>query len=299
MAKLSTVVVAALAIVILAGSAVAQEEEEERSFNLIVGDDVEEEITEEMVEEPVYVPEIKRGQWDLTLTLGYFNMTDTMLQHPNMIYKATEEAFFYGDIAIPGESAFNPILRLGYNLTTWLALELQGGVTFSEYTATIGDPMQVNPEGGNPQPVEEVGEFDAENRSTLIFIGNINGIWYPLNMDGDGTGRWHPYITGGVGVATYNMDSNYVAGPASGLNVNGGLGIKLIADELISVRAEILYQTHTIEFEPAEYFDELEGGTVTIPVYEFDDAGRYSRVREFSSNTLGGITWQIGFSINL
>jgi opacity protein-like surface antigen len=298
MAKLSTVVVAAVAIILLAGSAMAQDEEE-KTFNLIVGDDAAEEITEEMTEEPAFQPEIKKGQWDLTLTLGYFNMTDTMLQHPNLIYKATDEAFFYGDITINGEAAFNPILRLGYNLTTWLALELQGGVTFSEYTADIANPMQVNPEGGNPQPVTEVGEFDAENRSTLIFIGNINGLWYPLNMDGDGRGRWHPYITGGVGVATYNLDSNYVAGPSSGFNLDVGVGIRLIADELVSVRAEILYQTHTIQFEPADYFDELEGGTVTIPVYEFDDAGRYSPVREFSSNTLGGITWQIGFAINL
>jgi len=54
---------------------------------------------------------------------------------------------------------------------------------------------------------------------------------------------------------------------------------------------------HSSEFEPAEYFDVRDEGTVKVPVYEFDDFGNYSEVESFSKQTLGGLAWQIGFGI--
>lgn len=298
MAKQSLVILFSIAAILVAGTALAQDDAE-KTYNLIVGDQAEEEIAEEVAEEPEYVPAIEAGKWDLTLSLGYFNMTKTLLQHERLIYKATDEAFFYGDVELVNESAFNPILRLGYTATSWLALELQGGVTFSEYQARISNPNQVDPAGGTPSPVDEVGEFDPEHRSVLIFLGNVNAVWYPLNMVGDATGRWHPYLTAGVGMALYNIDSNYVDKSATGGNVNAGIGMKIIADELISVRFELLYQAHEIQFEPAQVFDSQDEGTKKIPVYEFDENGDYSEVRSFAAESLSGLTWQIGFALTL
>jgi hypothetical protein len=313
MAKQPIVILLCIAALLVAGTVQAQTEpdrqpagsspaaeNEEKSFNLIVGDEGREEIAEEVMEEEEFEPAIQPGTWDLTLTLGYFNMTKTLLAHPAMIYKATDEAFFYGDVQLVNESAFNPMLRLGYTMTDWFALEVQGGVTFSEYQATITNAYSVDPAGGtSPKPVEEVGEFDPERRSVLIFIGNVNAVVYPFNIAGDGKGRWHPYVTAGAGMALYNIDSNYVDDPASGGNVNVGVGIKLVADSLISVRAELLYHAHEIQFEPAQVFDSQDDGTTEIPVYEFDELGNYSRVDSFESQTLSGLTWQIGFSIKL
>ena len=307
MAKQSIVVLAALVVCLLAGSAVAQSGQDEpqdepqaeqgKDFNLIVGGELEDEIVEELVETVKYIPAIEKGAWSLSMTLGFFNMTETLLAHPNLIYKATDEALFYADVSLENKASFNPIVRIGYNLTTWLALELQGGITFSEYEAELTNPRSVSPEGGAVIPVTEVGEFDAEVRSSTIIIGNLNALVYPFNLNGDGTGRWHPYLTGGAGFAAYSLDSDYVDDPSSGLNVNFGLGLKLIADDLISLRLEILYQFHTIQFEPAEFFDSQDSGTKVIPIYEFDDSGRFSEVQGYSSQDLGGLVWQIGFSI--
>ena len=301
MAKQSIVVLASLAICFLAVTAVAQtaqDAEQDKGFNLIVGGQLDDEITEEPAETVKYIPAIKKG-WDLSLTLGFFNMTESLMQHNNLIYKATDEDLFYADVSLENKASFNPILRIGYNLTTWLALEMQGGITFSNYEAELTNPYSVSPEGGTPSPVLEVGEFDAEKRSSTIVIANLNALWYPLNMDGDGTGRWHPYLTGGAGIATYELDSNYIDDPASGFNVDFGLGLKMIGDDLISIRAEILYQFHTIQFEPAEYFDAQNSGTKIIPVYEFDDNGNFSEVQQYGAQDLGGLVWQIGFSVAL
>jgi hypothetical protein len=299
MPKHPLVILLSIAALLAAGTVLAQDDAE-KTYNLIVGDDAQEEIAEEVVDEPSFQPAIEPGTVDLTLTLGYFLMDKTLLQRDQMIYKATAEAFFYGDVELVNEPAFNPILRLGYTLTDWFAIELQGGLTFSEYKAEITNARSVDPAGGTPpQDVDDVGEFDPENRSTLIFLGNINALVYPLNIAGDGKGRWHPYVTAGVGMALYNIDSNYVDESSSSGNVNFGVGLKLIADRLISVRAEILYQAHEIQFEPAAIFDSQDEGTVEVPVYEFDNLGNYSRVTEFESQSLGGLAWQIGFSIRL
>jgi opacity protein-like surface antigen len=306
MAKQPIVVLFALIFLLACTAAGAQEQEKtggkddsgEKVFNLIVDADTTADIDEDLADEPRFEPAIESGQWDLTLTLGYFLMGKTLLQHENIIYKATAEDYFYGDVELKAQSAFNPMLRLGYTLTPWLTLELAGGLTFAEYDATISNAMAVNPEGGEPGPVDEVGEFDPEHRSMVVATGNVMGLWYPLNMDGDGRGRWHPYLTGGAGVALYNIDSNYTDSSATSTNLTFGGGLKLIADDLVTIRAEVLYHIHTMEFSPAENFDSQDAGTVNTPVYEFDNAGNYTEVESYGSETLGGLTWQIGFGVN-
>ncbi len=298
MAKQPIVVLFSLAIILATTLSWAQDkgETQEKTFSLIVGEDAVAEIAEEEVVEVQYEPAIEAGSWDLSLTLGYFGMTETMLDHQNLIYKATDEDFFYGSVKLVGDSAFNPILRIGYNLTSWFAIEAQVGATFAEYESEISNAMSAKPVGAaNPTPVE-VGEFDPEHRSSLIAITNVNAVWYPLNMK-SGKGRFHPYVTGGVGSALYSIDSDYVEGSATGANVNFGGGFRLIADKLISLRVEILYQVHSIEFEPTDYFDVRDENTVKVPVYEFDEAGNFSEVTEFESQTLGGLSWQVGFTV--
>ena len=300
MAKYILVVLVTLAVLAAAPLALAQDqpESDEKVFNLIVGDDGPAVIEEEVDEGPRYEPQIEPGRWSLSLTLGYVGSGGTLFEHDNLIYKALDDAFFYGDVAIEAESAFTPIIRVGHNLTAWLALEAQLGLAFAEYTASIDNPFSVDPFGlESPVAVVELGEFDRENRSVLMAVTNINAVFYPFNLDGDGRGRWQPYLTGGLGYAMYNIDSDYTDSGAGGINVNAGIGVALIADDLITVRAELLYQIHSIEFEPGDYFQQRDAGTVTVPVYEFTDTGQYDEVQAFGSNTLSSLTWQIGFQL--
>jgi hypothetical protein len=275
-----------------------QDAPEEKIFNLVVGKDVvDDDEAPETEVTPPYRPAIQPGTLDLTLTLGYFNMEKALLRYNDMIYLATPENYFYGDIELQNKTGFNPILRLGYTLTSWFALEAQTGVTFAEYQGTITSPRKIDPRIGIQVPEAAVlGQYDAERRSTFIWINNLNALWYPLNMDGDGGGRLHPYLTGGLGMAFYEIDSEYTNSNASGMNFNAGLGINLIADKRINIRAELVYHRHQIQFEPAENFDERDEGTVQIPVYEFDEVGQVVRVAQFPKQTLSGMTMQIGFS---
>ncbi|HOX25283.1 MAG TPA: outer membrane beta-barrel protein [Candidatus Krumholzibacteria bacterium] len=305
MARQSSVILFSVAVLLAGGLASAQDtggtqapKEPERVFNLVIGGEETEEVVEETVEEARWEPQLALREVDVTLTLGFFGMTETVLEHDNLIYKATDEAFNYADVELVGDSAFSPVLRGGYNLNSWFGLEAQFGATFAEYNATLTDAFSIDPANtGNPIAVPSVGEFDAEHRSMLIFISSLNALVYPLNLDGDPRGRVHPYFTGGVGYVLYNLDSNYVDESATGIDANAGIGVKILADKLIHVRAELVYHVHSIEMSPAENFDQRDEGTVTVPVYEFDDFGNYRPVESFSSQTLGGLSWQIGFGV--
>ena len=133
----------------------------------------------------------------------------------------------------------------------------------------------------------------------MIFIGGVNGLIYPLGFGGGVKGRWHPYLTGGFGYALYDLDSNYTDSSASGLNLDAGAGIKLIADNLIFVRAELLYQVHDIQFEPGKYFDQRDANTVRVPVLEFDNLGRLPGGRELLQAVARrpDLPGQVGFGV--
>lgn len=299
MAKQILVVLVALALLALAPLAVAQDqpEPEEKVFNLIVGSEAAEEIEEDVEEGPAFEPAIEAGRWHFGLTLGYGGTSGTLFEHDNIIYKINDEAAFYGDVEIKGQSAFNPTLRLSYNLTSWLALETSLGLNFAEYEASISDPYSIDLQSNDSPSPAELGEFDPEHRSVLAALANVNVLYFPFNMDDEGKGRWHPYLTGGLGYASYSIDSDYTDEGAGSFNVNGGLGLMLVADDLVTMRAEVLYEVHTIGFEPGEFFQERDSGTWKVPIYEFTDFGQFAPVEEYSSNTLSFLTWQLGFMI--
>lgn len=243
-----------------------------------------------------YEPRIEPGRFEFSLTLGYYGLSKTLLEHDQMIYKANTQFFYYGDVSLEGESAFTPFLHAAYNVTPYLAVEGCLGLAFSEYNATISHARAVSPEGGEPEIVEpgEIGEFDAERRSVLGIFTNVNAVLYPLNIGNEGKGRWHPYVTAGLGRAQYDMDSNYTDKGAAALNLAFGGGLRLIADDMISVRFEVLQMVHDIEFTPAKNFEVRDEGTVVIPVYQFARNGFPSEVEEYSSNSLGSLAWSLG-----
>ncbi len=127
-------------------------------------------------------------------------------------------------------------------------------------------------------------------------FATVNAVLYPLSFRNEGKGRWHPYLTAGVGSARYDMDSNYTDEASSAFNATFGGGLRLIADDLISLRFEILQMVHDIEFTPAEYFDSRDDDTVLVPVYEFAPSGTYTEIESFEPNSLGSLAWSIGIT---
>lgn len=289
-----------LLIVLVTASAGWAQADEKESFNLArTAQDTTQQF-DEALEVPVYEPALETGKWELTFSVGFLNLDKTLLGHDQIIYKYTEAATYWGDVALVGESAFNPIVRINYNLQSWFALEGFFGLSTSEYSSQITNrSSRPNEEGAPIDPEEpELTEFDGERRSCITLNVGANALLYPLDFD-DGKGRWHPYIIGGASRFWMNLNSNYTDDPSRSWMLSGGLGIRFVSDDLISVRFEILYNITTLQFTPADYFDTLNEGTVQVPIVEFvenpDGTVTEQKVTEYQSQDLNTPSWALGF----
>ncbi len=128
------------ALMIMAAIAVcvpawAQGDDAEKSFQLLRDSATaaaELELEEEADE--MWVPGIEGGSLEISFFLGFLNLKSTLLAHDQIIYKYIDEATYWGDLTIEGESAFNPGMRIGYNLNKWFSLEGVSSISFSEYS---------------------------------------------------------------------------------------------------------------------------------------------------------------------
>lgn len=247
-----------------------------------------------------WLPAIRPGTIEMSMGLGFMNLSGSLLEHEQMIYKYTTEATYWGDVVIKGQTAFNPVLRLGYTLKPWLTIEGFGGLSISEYTSTVENRrVRKNEEGSLAQDNPALGDYDAEARSLITLQGGLGLMVYPFNFGGDGNGRWHPYLTGQFGTISYDMNSDFTAGSTSSGDIAFGGGLRLLAERNVSLRLEATFHSNTIEFEPTEYFLETDEGTTLVPLMEYPriDGDRYTErpITEFTSQTLSYLVWSVGF----
>jgi len=265
-----------------------------------------EELDIEDEELDIWEPGIQRGTIEFSFGFGFLDFNKILWQHDQIIYKYTNDATYWGDVNIKSESAFNPVLRLGYNLTDWISLEAIGGVAIAEYNSSI-----TNRRGRENKPDSpifenpELGEFDAERRSLLTLQASLNAVVYPLSIFGDGKGKLHPFLTGGIGKMWYEMNSNYFDEATDTNDINFGGGLRLLADKNISVRFEVIAHMHELEFTPAANFTVRDEGTVVVPLYEYPinpDDGSVTEQRPtrsdgspgYDSHDLVLLNWSIG-----
>lgn len=244
-------------------------------------------------------PAIAGGNLEFSFFLGFLDLNKTILAHDQIIYKYTDEATFWGDVDIKGQSAFNPGLRLSYNLNRWFAVEGVGSVSFSDYSTSVTNRVRrSNETGSSPDFLEPaLGEFDAEARSLITGSVGVNALVYPLNIHGEGKGRLHPFLAGGISTMWYDMNSNYIEGAAGATDLCAGGGLRLLADQNISLRLEILFHHNTFEFTPKPYFTELNEGTTKVPLHEYPMVGELLNERQvtsFASNTLNSLSYSLG-----
>ena len=291
-----------LIILLSASLAAAQDESAQKSFNLSrTAEDTTKVQGGEAIEVEKYVPAIVPGHLEAVLTLGFLNLDTILLSHDQIIYKFTDEATSWGDVKLVGQSAFNPILALDYTLSTWFTIEPFFSLSVSQYSSDITNRhRRPNEEGAPIDPEEpELGEFDGEKRSVISLGVGLNGILYPFNFS-NGEGRWHPFLIGGYQRFSLDLNSNYTDAPSTSWMASGGIGLRFIADELISIRLQVLYNTTTLQYTPAEVFEARDEGTIQIPVLEFpqnpDGSIDEKRVTEYSSQTLSALSFAIGFT---
>ena len=302
---MSRISIAITATVLLAASTLPTlaAEPQERSFKLLresVVDERQAQLEEEEAQQ--WEPELQVGKLELSFSLGFLDLNTPLLSHDQIIYKYTDTATSWGDVTLKGQSAFSPILRLNYNLNAWLGLEGIANFSICDYQSTIENRRRRgNGEDGDIEPDEPpLGDYDTEKRSLAAFLGALNVVWYPMNMDGDTKGRWHPFVTAGYGKMWYNMNSDYTDGTANTSDLNFGGGIRFLMDKSVSIRFDISYHQNSVEFTPATYFKVLDEGTKLIPLDEFPVLGDgidQRAVTSFDSEDISSLQWALGFQI--
>jgi len=282
-------------ILIFCSAASAQEEEEE-NFSLQRASSsaaAELELTDEMSFQH-WEPTIKQGTLEVSFGVGFLNLNTRILQHDQIIYKYTTEDTYFGDVEIKGATAFNPTLRLGGNISRWFALEGVGSVSFSDYEATVENRKSQKNEPGAPVIYDPpLGEYDAEKRSLITGSAGIAAVVYPFNITSERVNRLHPYLTVGVARMWYNMNSNFTSETAATTDLNGGLGLRILADRNISLRLEVIFHAHSLQWTPNEFFTEMEGGTVQVPLEYWPEGSGRHNVTEFESNDITALGWTI------
>lgn len=289
------------ALIACSGAAVAQDADspasDEPTYNLNPTGGGELSASAAQQEREAYQPILPRKKLETSITLGFWDLAGTLIQHQQIIYDYSDEYTYYGDVELRGESAFHPQLRLSYDLETWLAVEGFFDLSVSEYYSTITNPNRLSnaTEGVTLEPVEELGEFDAERRSNITIGSGLNVLFYPRDYGNFGRGRFHPYLIGGMSRVWMSINSDYAEDAASQWRYSGGAGFRYIADDLISVRFELMYHHMTYKFTPRAAFREVNEGTRQIPVYEYIDGRGAVEVQEYGSQTLNSMSWALGF----
>lgn len=294
-------VLPACVLLLLGADAGAQNQGPERVYKLLrEGSQAQQDLALEEEAAPTWQPGLKAGTVEFSLSLGMLGLSKTLLEHDQMIYKYTTEYTYWGDIVLSGANAFNPALRLGYNVKDWFALEGIWGLSFSEYTSSITNRHSRKNELNAPIDEAEppLGEYDAEQRSLITMQVGMNAVVYPLAWRGDGSGRWHPYLTAGAGRVWYDMNSNYIDGAVGSMDLNLGGGIRLLGDRNVSIRLEALMHRNTLQWNPADYFLGLNEDTTLVPLSEYPQQSDGSFIEQpvtsYSSLDMNNLSLSLG-----
>lgn len=283
-----------VALLLICSAVSAQEEEEPFSLQRRSSSAAAElELTDEMSFQH-WEPAIKQGTIEVSFGVGFLNLNTRLLQHDQIIYKYTTEDTYFGDVEIKGASAFSPTLRIGGNISRWFALEGIGSVSFSDYSSTVENRKSQKNEPGAPIVYDPpLGEYDAEKRSLFTGSFGIGAVVYPLNISQERVSKMQPYLTGGVAQMWYDMNSNYTSDTATATDLNAGLGLRILADRTISIRLEAIFHFHNVQWVPNQYFTEMEGGTVKVPMEDWPEGSSRRDVSEFESNDITALGWTI------
>ena len=79
-------------------------------------------------------------------------------------------------------------------------------------------------------------------RDLTMFLGNINALYFPTGYNLN-KGRIRPFVTGGVGVAHFDSDFDYI-GAETMLDLNAGAGVKFMLDRADKYHLRLDWRWH-------------------------------------------------------
>lgn len=197
-------------------------------------------LDEGVVLEDPFVYGVQPNKWGLTILFGYRDVSNTLLQAQGIIVDVEfPDDVSFADMKLTGEQSFSPQVRLSRTFGRHFGIEVGGGFSLGDFSQTIEGELTnwTDPESDN-----EVTETEIQSGSFWLWTGELSGVWYPR-----GKGVVQPYVIGGAGVDWFDIDSVYIDGASSSVAFSYGLGLKLVGDELYSIRLEVRNYHGTLE----------------------------------------------------
>jgi len=202
-----------------------------------------------VLEDP-FIAGVQPNSWGLTFLFGYRNVSNTLLHAEGIIVDVEfPDEVAFADMELKGQQSFAPQVRLSRTFGRHFALELGGGFSLGDYDQTIKGELVnwVDPDGDN-----EVSETETQKGSYWIWNAELSGVWYPR-----GKGVFQPYLIGGIGQNWFDIDTVYIDGVSSALAFSYGLGVRIIGDDLFSLRMEVRNYHTALEHAVGSTFREL------------------------------------------
>lgn len=225
-----------------------------------------------VLEEP-FVYGVQPNKWGMTILFGYRNIARDLLQAPGIVVDVEfPDEVSFADMKLKGEQSFTPQVRLTRTFGRHFALEAGGGFSLGDFEQTIESELTnwVDPEGDN-----EVTDTEIQSGSYWVWTGEVSGVWYPR-----GEGVVQPYLIGGGGMDWFDIDSVYINGATSSVTFSYGAGLKIVGDELYSIRLEVRNYHTTLDHSIGETFRTLPNlsadALLDFPVSELVDRGSLS-----------------------
>jgi hypothetical protein len=202
-----------------------------------------------VLEDP-FIAGVQPNTWGLTFLFGYRNVSNTLLQAEGIIVDVEfPDEVAFADMELKGQQSFAPQVRLSRTFGRHFALELGGGFSLGDYKQNIKSEIVnwVDPDGEN-----EVTETETQKGSYWIWNAELSGVWYPR-----GKGVLQPYLIGGIGQNWFDIDTSYIDGVTSSLAFSYGLGLRIVGDELYSIRMEVRNYHTALDHAVGDTFREL------------------------------------------
>lgn len=231
---------------------------------------------ETVVTEEEFVPALEHGVWEVGLQFGSMNLAQTLVQAKRILvdYEQDDTSALFADMTLEGQSSFAPALRLSY---VWgrLALDNSLGFALGDYQQVIQGPV-IAP---NIDTENVLSDNEIKKGSYFVWFHDSALSYYVLTR-----GRVLPFVSVGAGSQHFFLDSpSYVDGIANSLSFSFGGGVRIIGDQLFSVRIEAREFIQEVQFDARDAFLEDQPNPDTnapvgerlidIPLTQLDAAG--------------------------
>lgn len=235
--------------------ALAQDPEEPGPQDL---DDLDEGV---VIEEP-FVPGIEPWTWELGLQVGYVDLDKTMLAADAIVVDVENPAdAIFADMQIGGAWSFMPQVRVNYNLGSHFSFENGIGFSIGDFAQTVSEDQE---KWVNPDSFNELTEEELEKGSYFIWNHEHGITWYPrgwwiFDRFSSKEGAVQPFLSLMAGTQSIFLDSDYVQEPATTFQFSYGLGLRIVGDDLYSIRVEARNYHSQVQYDVDEYFREVIG----------------------------------------